>query len=204
MIQDPINNEKILFSKIAVGDETAFRELFHLYIPQIRPVILGIIQSDAAVKDVMQDIFMHIWISRDKLPEIDVVRNWIFRIVYFQSYKWLRQQNVRNKAQNRLLANIPDETANNPTEDYTIFEETSRFLKAAISQLPPQALKIYIMSRERNMKIDEIASELNLSPQTIKNTLSRALHSIRTYLSEHGIYLPLILFTFFIKSEIFF
>lgn len=190
-MQNDLANETNLFYRIAQGDEAAFETLFHLYVPRIQPVITQIIQEEAPAKDIIQEIFLSIWMSRDKLPDITTPRNWIFKIAYHRSYSWLQKQGVRDKARQVNIAEGEDYS--NLTEENLSFTETTRLIREAIELLPPQAKKIYQLSRETDLKIAEIAAQLKLSPQTIKNSLVRSLRSIREYLIKHGIILPLIL-----------
>ncbi len=184
-------HETALFHRIAEGDESAFEALFHLYVPRIKPVIARIIQVEGPEKDIIQEIFLGIWLSREKLPEVIVPHNWIFKMVYHRCYSWLQKQGVRDKA-SRVITQ--ESTAHaNFTEENIAFSETALLVKQAILQLPPQAQKIYLLSREKGLKIAEIAGELQLSPQTVKNSLVRSLRSIREYLTGKGIILPMIL-----------
>ncbi|MEC5147021.1 RNA polymerase sigma-70 factor [Chitinophaga sp. 180180018-2] len=178
-----------LFNQIAVGDESAFEELFHLYVPQIQPVISRIIKAEGPEKDIIQEIFLGIWLGREKLPEVELPHNWIFKIVYHRCYTWLQRQGVRSKAGPEVLST----GYSNLTEESVSFSETTLLIKNAIRQLPPQAKKIYLLSRETGLKIPEIAANLDLSPQTVKNSLVRSLKAIREYLTRHGIVLPVIL-----------
>lgn len=184
-------HETALFHRIAEGDESAFEALFHLYVPKIRPVIARIIQVEGPEKDIIQEIFLGIWLSREKLPEVLVPHNWIFKMVYHRCYSWLQKQGVRDKASRIITRNSTDHT--NLTEENIAFSETALLVKQAILQLPPQAQKIYLLSRESGLKIAEIARELQLSPQTVKNSLVRSLKFIREYLTGKGIILPMIL-----------
>ena len=194
-----IHTEKQLFTLIADGDTAAFRVLFDLYLPQVQPVIAGIIESEANVKDVAQEVFLILWIGRAKLATVESPRNWIFRIVYYQCYKHLRQQGVRTKAQQKLMDEMSGQPAPNPTEEYTAFEETSRLVKQAVTSLPPQAQKIYRLRREEDMPIADIADKLNISPKTVKNSLTRSLQDIREYLEKHGIVIPLFLIGYWLS-----
>jgi RNA polymerase sigma-70 factor (family 1) len=180
-------SEQQLFQLIAEGNEPAFEELFHLYVPQIEPVILKMVQSEAITKDIIQDIFLGLWLGREKLPAVDSPRNWIFRIVYNRTYSWLEQQTVRSSAKMELPG------PSNLTEESVYFSETARLVKQAIHQLPAQTQKIYLLSREEGLKNAEIAERLNLSVQTVKNTLYNAGKTIKEFLSRHGIELPLLL-----------
>jgi RNA polymerase sigma-70 factor (ECF subfamily) len=75
-------------------------------------------------------------------------------------------------------------------------EEYRCIIEAAILQLSPQRKKVFTLSRKEGMTHEEIARELNLSPSTIKRTISDALESIRTYLKEHP-EAPIFLWLFF-------
>ena len=97
-MQAHIYNDKELFQLISEGDETAFRRLFHAYVPQLRPLVQHITRTSAITEDIIQDTFLKLWISRDKLTDIDNPRSWILRIVFHQSFSWLRRQAVHHKA----------------------------------------------------------------------------------------------------------
>jgi RNA polymerase sigma-70 factor (ECF subfamily) len=68
-----------------------------------------------------------------------------------------------------------------------------KLIGEAVAQLPMQAKRIYLLSREKGMKIPEIAAELSLSPSTVKNSLVRSLQTIRNYLQQAGHLLPFLL-----------
>lgn len=196
MTGNPPYSEKELFQLIAQGDEPAFERLFHLYVPQIQPVILKMVKSEAVVKDIIQDIFLNIWVNRERLPAIESPSNWIFKIVYNRAYTWLEKQSVRDKAKVIIYQQQEGAASANLTEENVSFSETARLVQQAIAQLPPQTRRIYLLSRETGLKSSEIAEELNLSLSTVKNTLVNAGRAIKAYLAQHGIVLPLILLHF--------
>lgn len=193
MPAESVYREKELFDRIARGDEEAFAEIFHSYIPQIEPVILKLTGSQEVVKDIIQDIFLSIWVSREKLSEIESPPNWIFKIVYNRVYSWLDRQSVREKAYGRIHEKETEATLKSPTEEQFHFSETSRLVRQAVSELPAQTKKIYLLSRESDMKPAEIAESLGLSVQTVKNTLTNAVRSIKKHLEREGVILPLVL-----------
>jgi RNA polymerase sigma factor (sigma-70 family) len=185
-----LHNERELLRQISEGDEKAFETFFFYYFPQIQPLIAGIIDSQIASKDVIQDIFLNILINRTKLPDILNVRAWVFTLAYHQSYSWLKKQKRRNKA----VSAIPGMANPNSTEEFNAFKETSKLVQEAVEQrLTKQQQNIYRLSREHHLTIPEIAARLGLSPNTVKNTLVSALKEIRQYLTEHGILLPSVL-----------
>ncbi|WP_291914507.1 sigma-70 family RNA polymerase sigma factor [Chitinophaga sp. CB10] len=179
----------VLFRRIAEGDEAAFEALFHQYMPQIIPVIRKVIREEGPEMDIVQEVFLGLWLGRDKLSTIDTPHNWIFRMVYHRCYSWLQKQEVRRRASQQL--GVLETSSSVQTQEDLDFAETTRLLQQAVSLLPPQAQRIYLLSRETDMKIADIASQLSISTQTVKNSIVRSLRFIREYLSTHGIVLPM-------------
>lgn len=195
--------DKELFVRIAEGDESAFIQLFHQFVPRIKPVIATLTRTPEVVPDLVQDIFLRIWLNREKLNEVHNPRSWIFSLVYYQCFNYLRKQSLRNKVEPKLAIVPDDASAANMKESpeaLLLFNETRKFIKQAIDNLPPQAKKIYLLSREKGLRIDEIARSLGLAPKTVKNTLTRASSSIRQFLQQKGVYLPFILLSFEINN----
>lgn len=185
-------DEKLLFARIAEGDEAAFRKLFYAYMPVIYPMIVQVTKSGPVAEDIIQETFLRLWVHRDKLKEIRHPRAWILRIAYFQAFTFLRDQTIHHKA----IANLPAaETNPADTELLTAFKSTEALIKKAVDKLPRQQKKAYRLSREGGLKTDEIAREMGLSEQSVKNTLVRALNFIREYLEKAGYVLLLFFLT---------
>lgn len=179
-----------LFSRIAEGDEQAFEELFHIYMPQLYRIIYNLVPVEATVKDLTQEVFLYLWLGREKLPEVDEPQYWISRIAYNRSFKYLKQQKLR------AVQPGPGHEFHlhtNETEDAVNLSETTRLIRQAINELPQQQQKIYHLNRMSGKKPAEIAAELDISIQAVRNSLTRSGKVIREYLVDHGIEIPLIL-----------
>ena len=165
---------------IAEGDEVAFRQLFQTYAPQLQPVIMHLTKTASVTEDIIQETFLRLWISRDKLPEIENPRSWILRIVFHQSFSWLRRQAIHHKA----LGAMPlHENAVSTTEEEVIYHSIVKTVAEAVQQLPAQAKRIYLLSREQLYSHKEIADKLNISVKTVEAQLTIALTRLRKHLS---------------------
>ncbi len=184
-------DEKWLFTQIAEGDESAFRKVFHFYMPSFYPMIVQVTKSGSVAEDIIQETFLRLWIHRDKLKEIRNPRAWLLRIAYLQAFTYLRDQTIHVKAIARLAAT---ETNTDDTELFMAFKNTEALIKKAVDELPKQQKTVYRLSRESGYKTDQIAREMGLSEQSVKNTLVRALKYIREYLEKAGHTLLLIFF----------
>lgn len=66
-------------------------------------------------------------------------------------------------------------------EDYKS-KELQSIIKEVINQLPPKCRKVFLMSREEQMPYKEIASQLNISINTVDQHIQKALRKLRTYI----------------------
>ena len=93
-------SDEQLFQLIATGDEQAFRTFYDAYRPQFRGFAQELTGSDNDADDVLQETFLRIWLSRDKLVDIENPRAWVFTINARVCLNWLRrQQNQRKRIQ---------------------------------------------------------------------------------------------------------
>lgn len=69
--------------------------------------------------------------------------------------------------------------------DLYIASELQEKIKKAIDLLPEKCRKIFIMSRMRGLKNEEIAAELNLSKRTVETQISKALKVLRVELKDY-------------------
>jgi RNA polymerase sigma-70 factor (family 1) len=192
-MHDQSYTDNELFRLIADGDETAFRLLFHRYVPELRPLIMHITKTPAVTEDIIQEAFLRLWISRDKLDSIEHPRSWLLRIVFYQAFTYLRRQGVHTKAMDAIAYRQGGSDAHNPTEEALAYSQIVRLVAEVVRQLPPQARRIYVLSREKGLRIPEIARELTLSPHTVKNSLVYSLKTIRKRIEQSGYFIPLLI-----------
>lgn len=178
-------SEKELLLRIAEGDELAFKLLHRLYYEELRPLVWRYVDTGIDPKEILQETFLKVWLSREKLPEIDNFRAWIFKIASREYLLALRRQLNYSR---RLDAYSAIGAGNEPVTPLqaTHLEEISKFIGKVVSQLSPQRRAIYDMSRRQGLKIDEIAEQLSLSRQTVKNVLQTVLKIIREQLTSAG------------------
>lgn len=198
MLPDDLYNEPGLLLRIADGDERAFALLFNYYYPLLRPFVWKFTRSEADTEEVLQEIFMKVWLTRNTLPEIENLQGWIYKITSRQCLTLLRSHLHRRKKISGL-GEQPTGTVPTPA-DMAGTADIARHVHEAIEQLPPQRRQIYRLSREAGLTPAEIAAQLSLSVQTVKNALVSALKQIREYLEAAGHILPaMYLFFYFHK-----
>jgi RNA polymerase sigma-70 factor (family 1) len=195
IILDPASsyNDHELFLGIAGGDETCFRALFERYKQKLYFFLLKVVRNEADAEELVQEVFMRIWISRFALGKVENPASYIFIT-------------ARNRALDLLIKGLKDEglkthlyhhseNSGNETEETILFRESRELIDRAVQTLPVQQKLVYELSRHQGSSREEIAQALQLSQNTVRNHLAAAIKSIREFLEEHHQYcvLPFLL-----------
>ncbi|HVU54005.1 MAG TPA: RNA polymerase sigma-70 factor [Puia sp.] len=179
-----ILNERELLDLVADGDEKAFARLFELYADITYGFAILHTKTSDSAEEVVQDIFLKLWLKRDKLREIQHFRDHLFIITRNHIIDRLRK-NLREKKYQLQLARHFKEAASSP-EQQMIFKESGEMIEKAVAMLPPRQQVIYRLRRNEDMSLDEIARKMDLSRLTVRNHLNKALGAIRAYLQTHS------------------
>ena len=67
--------------------------------------------------------------------------------------------------------------------NYLTYSEIDSKLSGVVSKMPTQRRRIFEMSRNQELSINEISTKLNLSPRTVERHLYLALKDIRKVIS---------------------
>lgn len=80
------------FKQIALGDETAFSNLYETYWDHLYSVALMLTKSETLSEDIIQEIFLRIWNKREELPAVEKPESYLFVIARNQIYNVMKQQ----------------------------------------------------------------------------------------------------------------
>jgi RNA polymerase sigma-70 factor (family 1) len=190
MPDQPTDNEAGLLLQVAEGDEKAFSSLYYTYHHRLGIYLYQLTSSRPFAEEILQDVFCKVWEKRDQLPAIENFQAWLFTISKNHALNCLRSA-VRERLQKKVWEKDQVDLS---VLDQVSSEDQLQLIDKAISQLPPQQKKVFMLSRYKRLKYIEIAQELNLSKETIKSYLQIATTSIRKYVNNH---LPLLLWWLF-------
>lgn len=187
MANNDKNIEANLIQAIVDGDEKAFEALYTSYYKKLHQFLLKITQNhEGTASDILQEAFLRVWLNRDRLLEIENFQAWIYKVVSTEALTLIRKElHIKTKA-SRLKSNIEHEKSTFYLQKPAEFTEIRSIVKQAVQRLPQQRQTIYILSREEGLSPDQIAKKLNISINTVYNTLATALKSIRQDLTTAG------------------
>jgi RNA polymerase sigma-70 factor (family 1) len=181
--QENAYNEAELLLMVSIGDEKAFRQMYEQYWNRIYTMALLYVRSPVLAQDMVQEVFLKVWLNRAELPSINNFGAWLHIIARNLLVTTLRKRSTLLIGRMDDDNTVPDQR---PTaEEQLSVKETAGLIRRAIEQLPPQQQKIYRMSKEQGLKLTEIAATLHLSHNTVREHMSKALKNIRLYLLRH-------------------
>jgi RNA polymerase sigma-70 factor (ECF subfamily) len=161
-----------LLLQLREGDRTAFDALFHRHADAIHTYIRRRLEDAPEADDILQEVFLRLWNKRQSIVIQSSFRNYLYTIVQNCISDHLRA----NKRKRYLQIDEMQEQAEErprPDEQYQ-YKQVYHIWKDATKKLPGQMRRIYVMRNEEERTIKEIASELQLSEQTVKNQLHTA------------------------------
>lgn len=193
-------NEKQLLEQVASGNEEAFKALFDSYRGKLYGYIFSMIKSKEPAEEIVMDVFMKIWTSRDMVTEIRNLNAFLFQIAYHKSLDFLRAATRSRALADLLWKNVEarkramQPVVSESTDDKIIMQEYEDALNKAVSLLPPRRREVYQLSRDEGFTHEQIASTLNLSRHTINNHIVESRRFIQSFLLSRMNILILILF----------
>ncbi|MDE7437570.1 MAG: sigma-70 family RNA polymerase sigma factor [Muribaculaceae bacterium] len=178
--------ENRLIRSLKKGNEQAFSIIFHRYFPTLYQYSVQFLKSEAEAEDVVQESFIRLWQHREKIESEHTVKSLLFvitRNLLLTRFK----QNISNPGFVDYLnyCNHLGREDHSPLE-YTQFVEK---VEDIIDQLPAHQARVVRMSKIKEMSNKEIAEELGINEQSVKNSLSLGLRYIRSRLM-----IPIIIF----------
>lgn len=197
MLTDESYNEKELLTEVSRGDEVAFSKLFNHYRNKIYGSAFKLSRSAAVADDVVQNVFLKIWLRKEKLTSIENFSAYLFVATRNEIYVALNRIARDAVIKSLVSENHTAPDGENDNEKRLIYRDYQDVLQKAVARLPIQQKKVYQLVKIDGMKREEAAQLLRIHPETIKTHLARAVKSVRHYCTLH---LPLFFGLIFLLS----
>lgn len=168
-----------LIQLLKKDSRAAFTEIYHRYGRDLAAYAaagsrLG--DSDAA-GDVLHDVYTWLWEERQHFKINNNLKAYLFRAVRNQVIDHIRKNKTRQQYAD-LLQELAERYAESPLQQLKA-KDLSRIVTVSLQKLSPRVRQVYELSRNEQLTIREIALQLNVSEQTVKNQLTTALNHLR-------------------------
>ncbi|MFV0540235.1 MAG: RNA polymerase sigma factor [Aestuariibaculum sp.] len=165
-----------LIELIVKGDTNAFDLLFKKYYKSLVRYIHAFTNDIQISEDIVQQIFVNLWMNREDLNITKSVKGYLYLIAY-NSYL---NQYKKVKRRQGLLENFKAEVLTEyATEDQETLTDRVNRLMLLIETLPPNCREILRLNKFRGLKYSEIAKMMNISQKTVESQMRIAFKKIR-------------------------
>ena len=133
-------------------------------------------------REITQEVFINLWEKRESIDLSKPVKTYLSTSVRNKCLNYLRDNKKFNKEILDLEGLLTDKIYMQP--DRLVESEIIEKISIAIEDLPVRCREIFILSRQENLKYQEIADRLEISVKTVETQMSKALQHMRIRLAE--------------------
>lgn len=160
------------------GDDRSFEILYKRHIAQLTRVAMQKIDDRAMAEEIVHDAFIQLYKQKLRLPQINSLPAYLYVMIKRSLLDLYKHDQVVKKYQRYLLHHNKDQDRD------TVFEhletkELEQQLEREIQKIPPQSRTVFSMRRDHELSNREIASQLNISENTVEQHMRKALRILR-------------------------
>ena len=175
----PLHSDKESVEQImaVVSPHTKLATIEDLFRLNYRPLCmfaLHYLQDADLVEDVVQECFTVLWEKLEQGADVANRRAYLYMSVRNRCLDHLRRKGLPTESLKPYdtYGIIDDDDA----EERSVMEAK---LWTAIDSLPEKCRQVFLMSKRDGLKYEEIAEELGLSVNTVRNQISKALNVLK-------------------------
>jgi len=176
-----------------LGDTAAFEELVRQYDRAVLRLAVHLTGSQEDGQDIYQEAFLRAYVNIGNFRFECSFYTWIYRIVTNLCLDHLRKRSSRYRdltttissdgEEEQILDRIADQRAVASPERNMASRELRGCIVRAMQRLSPRERMVFELKHYHGMRLRTVAGILHTSEGTIKNTLFRATHKLRTQLA---------------------
>lgn len=170
-----------LLEEIKQGNEATFAQIYNYYYPLLLMEAYYKIRSYPEAEDMIQEIFASLWHRRKELSTTIPLKHYLYKAVHLQYAYKCRKSEVARKFIAHTLYVSREAATNYVLENKEIYRQIKTAIAAVSAPATRKAFELLYME---DLSHKEVALEMNIQPQVVKNQVSRALKIIRSELKK--------------------
>ena len=188
-------DDTLLIREAQMGNTVAFEELVRQYDRAVLRLAVHLTGCLEDGQDIYQEAFLRAYINLARFRFECSFYTWIYRIVTNLCLDHLRKKYSRARdltttvspdgEEENVLDRLPDQRPSASPERSLDGRELRRTIVRALARLSPRERMVFELRHYHGMRLRTVAGMLNTTEGTIKNTLFRATHKLRTQLADH-------------------
>jgi RNA polymerase sigma-70 factor (ECF subfamily) len=186
-------DDALLIHQAQQGDTAAFEELVRQYDRAVLRLAVHLTGSQEDAQDIYQEAFLRAYLNLESFRFECSFYTWIYRITANLCLDHLRRKRIRNHdvtttvfpdgEEEAALDRVPDYRPGASPERCFAGRELRECIVRALRRLSPRERVVFELKHYHGLRLRTVAGILNTTEGTIKNTLFRATHKLRTDLA---------------------
>jgi RNA polymerase sigma factor (sigma-70 family) len=188
-------DDATLLSDFLAGSQGAFAELVRRHMNLVYAAARRQVRDPDVAEDVAQAVFIILSRRAGSLRASPTIAGWLVKTTRYVASNALRAQRRRQKHEQvaAMLATQLD-TGNRSSEITAVLDD-------ALSKLRPNDRSALSMRYLQNRSVEEISTELRISPPAAAKRIERALDRLRSHLTRRGVATSVVAITAVLTAE---
>ncbi|MFT3950250.1 MAG: RNA polymerase sigma-70 factor [Agriterribacter sp.] len=178
------HDDSSLIQRLRQNDAAAYIELYNRYHLKMYRWLIRFVKPPEMAEDIIQETFLKIWEIRHRLNPAQSFPAYLYRISRNKAFKSLKKISLDETLRKQVL--IQFELGSDDPEKRFRWLQYQQLLENAVNRLPAQRQKVFKLCRQNNKTYDEVANELGISRNTVKEHMIKAMQDIRQYFYRYG------------------
>jgi RNA polymerase sigma-70 factor (ECF subfamily) len=169
----------------------AMKRMFDLFYKPLCSYAARYAQSMPVAEEIVSDVMYKIWQNRHNGYRPETFRDYLYTATRNTALNYQKQQQSQRMFTDVWTEDLRNELIEETPLDSMIARETQMNLNNLIDALPEQCRKAFLMSRVDDKSYDEIATQMNISTNTVKYHIKTALQKLHAGIDSLIVYLIL-------------
>ncbi|MBN1764096.1 MAG: RNA polymerase sigma factor [Sedimentisphaerales bacterium] len=167
------------------GEDIAFEEIVAHYQPQVTQLVYRLLGwREDEVEDVVQEVFMAVFINLDKFRGQSRISTWLTRITINKCRSWQRKRLLKMNLIQKLISFGSSSNKPRYNPGANLWEnEAAAQIRRVVQSLPPRLREVVVLRYLEELSITEVAEILDLTVNAVHVRLNRARKQIKNELS---------------------
>jgi len=182
-------SEHSIIDGLKHGDNWAYKHIYDYHYVLLCKIAYSFLKDDFLAKALVSDLIIDIYEKRETLVITFSLRSYLVRAVINDCRDYFKSEQFKQKTQTSTL-DMSDNllTSIENQNDYplgTLLEkELEQEIRLAVERLPVECRTVFEKSRFEGKTYEAIATELNISVNTVKYHIKNALSQLRKDLDK--------------------
>jgi len=178
------DDEQVLVARLREGDTGAFDEAYDAYRPRVFAFLLRMTRSRAVAEDLLDETWLRLVRHARRLLPDTRLGPWLFTVARNLYWSYRRDVLVEESSVPELLTLWPSPARWPSPFDLAAAGELERRIERALSTLSPQYREVVLLVGHAGLTPTEAAAVCGISPEALRQRLSRARAALAARLRE--------------------